>query len=236
MDGQDPHKHPHTHYVVKQTQPQVDSTTETEDVQVPEQQQQQPHHEQQAQPHHHHGIERYTVGLEPRPLGFRVPKNQPFQQMLEQNAVIVEKPQVEFSYEHYEPPASVPVPTHFGRHDESKEKHENIATGHMNSTPAPASSIPTETAPSAELSREATVNPKKNGVRIYKDWDDTPEASSLHKLTEENLSAFLKANESVLVMFYAPCKFQNNTNLLLIKLIIKISYYHLFKGVVFVEQ
>jgi len=38
----------------------------------------------------------------------------------------------------------------------------------------------------------------------YQDWAGIPGEENIHKLTDENLTSFLKGRDSVLVMFYAP--------------------------------
>ena len=37
-------------------------------------------------------------------------------------------------------------------------------------------------------------------------WTDVEGAENIHHLTETNFESFVREHESVLVMFYAPCK------------------------------
>ena len=37
-------------------------------------------------------------------------------------------------------------------------------------------------------------------------WTDVEGAENIHHLTETNFESFIREHESVLVMFYAPCK------------------------------
>ena len=40
-----------------------------------------------------------------------------------------------------------------------------------------------------------------------KDWEGIPNQEYVHKIGESNYTSFLKSHGSVLVMFYAPCKY-----------------------------
>jgi hypothetical protein len=61
-----------------------------------------------------------------------------------------------------------------------------------------------------DLTDEVTQNPISGGRRMYTDWDGLPGSEHIHKLTDDNLTAFLKSREAVLVMFYAPCTYYVN--------------------------
>ena len=41
-------------------------------------------------------------------------------------------------------------------------------------------------------------------------WTDVEGAENIHHLTETNFESFMREHESVLVMFYAPCKLAFN--------------------------